>query len=397
MNWIDEIKRLSDDEYTNIVNVRRHLHKYPELSFQEFETAKFISAKLDELGIEHSNGIAGTGIHGVLTGKLHSDACIFLRADMDALPIQEENTTEYCSQNPGVMHACGHDVHSASLLGALSILKKTEAFWGGNISFVFQPGEEKLPGGASRMIEEGVLDQPRPIAAFAQHVYTPLPAGKVGFRPDMYMASSDELYIHFIGKGGHGAMPEQCINPILMGADFLKSVYAYFEAAKPKGMHSVLSFGKAIANGATNVIPETFLLEGTFRTLDENWRRKGKEILKQVAQEIEELYKAKVELNIVQGYPSLKNDPALTMQAIEAAKAYLGEENVEMLDLRMTSEDFAYFTQVLPSCFYRLGTGNPEKGIVHNVHHARFDIDEEALKTGMGLMAYLALNALDNH
>lgn len=396
MNWIEEIKRLSSDEYTNIVNVRRHLHMNPELSFMEEKTALFISNQLHSLGILHKTHVAGFGIHGVLQGKLESDACVFLRADMDALPIQEENQVSYASQNPGIMHACGHDVHSASLLGALTVLKKLEAHWGGKISFVFQPAEEKLPGGASLMIAEGVLKEPIASSAFAQHVYTPLPAGVVGFREGMYMASTDEIYVNFIGKGGHAAVPAFNIDPIRIGSEFLLEIYKRFEENKPTDLPSILAFGRIQALGATNVIPDTYSMDGTMRTLDENWRSELKILIENTALEIAQKYGAVAEVRIEKGYPVLSNNPALTSRARAWAERYLGAENVVDLDLRMTAEDFAYFSQELPSCFYRLGTGNIEKGIVANVHNAHFDIDEEALKTGMGLLAYMTLNELGN-
>lgn len=394
MNWIETIKQISEDEYTNIVYIRRHIHQHPELSFMEEKTAKFISDKLKELGILHKTGVAGHGIHGVLHGKLESNSCVFLRADIDALPIQEENDVPYKSVNQHVMHACGHDVHTASLLGALTILKKLENHWGGNVSFVFQPAEERLPGGASLMIKAGVLKHPIPRAAFAQHVYTPLPAGVVGFKEGMYMASTDEIYIDFVGKGGHAATPHHNIDPIRVGAEFLVDIYKQFEESKPSDLPSVLAFGKITALGATNVIPDLYAMEGTLRTLNEDWRNKAKKLIEITAQDIANKYGAIAKVRIEHGYPVLNNDIEITNKAKAAAEQYLGKENVVDLDLRMTAEDFAYFSQQLPSCFYRLGTGNSEKGITANVHNAHFNVDEEALKTGMGLMAWIALSEL---
>lgn len=394
MNWIETIKQISEDEYTNIVSIRRHIHQHPELSFMEEKTAKFISDKLKELGILHKTGVAGHGIHGVLHGKLESNSCVFLRADIDALPIQEENDVPYKSVNQHVMHACGHDVHTASLLGALTILKKLENHWGGNVSFVFQPAEERLPGGASLMIKAGVLKHPIPRAAFAQHVYTPLPAGVVGFKEGMYMASTDEIYIDFVGKGGHAATPHHNIDPIRVGAEFLVDIYKQFEESKPSDLPSVLAFGKITALGATNVIPDLYAMEGTLRTLNEDWRNKAKKLIEITAQDIANKYGAIAKVRIEHGYPVLNNDIEITNKAKAAAEQYLGKENVVDLDLRMTAEDFAYFSQQLPSCFYRLGTGNSEKGITANVHNAHFNVDEEALKTGMGLMAWIALSEL---
>lgn len=394
MDLVTEIKQEAETIFPDIVAIRRHLHRHPELSFMEERTAAFISAKLTEWGIEHRNGIAGHGIHGVISGTDAEGPCIFLRADIDALPIHEKTGAEYASQNPGIMHACGHDVHMASLLGALKILQKFCTRWKGTISFVFQPGEEKLPGGASLMIKEGVLENPRPQAGLAQHVFTPLPAGTVGFRSGQYMASTDELYITFSGKGGHAATPRFNIDPITAGMHTLLALKKEIEAQKPADTPMVLSFGKVIAEGATNVIPDTMDVEGTLRTMDEDWRARVHVLLQEIAGRVAKEHGATAEVRIEKGYPVLYNDPELTEACRRAATEYLGAAQVRELDLRMTAEDFAYYTQYVPCCFYRLGTGNPEKGITANVHNPHFDIDEEALKTGMGLLVYLALDQL---
>ena len=394
MNRIQEIKTEAEAIFEEIRDIRQHLHRHPELSFMEEKTAAFISEKLNAWGIEHRRGVAGHGIHGVMPGKDTEGPCIFLRADIDALPIYEKTGAPYASEHNGIMHACGHDGHTASLLGALKILHTLRAEWSGQVSFVFQPAEEKLPGGASLMIKEGVLENPRPQAGLAQHVYTPLRAGSVGFRGGQYMASTDELYITFHGRGGHAATPQFNIDPITAGMHALLTLKKEIEEKKPAHTPMVLSFGKILAEGATNVIPDSMRAEGTLRTMDEAWRSQVHVLLQEIASRVAAEHGASAEVRIEKGYPVLFNDPELTAFCKKAAEEYLGPGQVTELDLRMTAEDFAYYTQYLPCCFYRLGTGNPEKGITANVHNPHFDIDEEALKTGMGLMVYLTLSQL---
>jgi amidohydrolase len=388
----DKIKQLAKEYFSEIQANRRHLHSYPELSFQEQETAKFIAQKLKDYQIPFQAGIAGTGIVAYLEGNNPESKLIALRADIDALPITEANEVPYKSQNTGVMHACGHDAHTASLLGAARILNTLKTEFEGTIKLIFQPGEEKVPGGASLMIQEGVLN-PKPQAIIGQHVMPLLPVGKVGFREGMYMASADELYVRVIGKGGHGAMPENCIDPVLIASHIIIALQQIVSRNAPPKIPSVLSFGKVIAQGATNIIPNEVYLEGTFRTFDEEWRNQAHQKMIKIAQSIAEGMGGTCEFEVRRGYPFLKNNPELTQKAKNAAIAYLGEENVVDLDIWLAAEDFAYYSQIADACFYRLGTRNESKGITSGVHTPTFDIDEQALEIGAGLMAWLALQS----
>lgn len=392
MSLQQKIKELSDLYYSDIVSCRRHLHKHPELSFAEKKTAAFVSGKLTEYGIPHSKGIAGFGLVGFIEGKNPASRTLALRADMDALPINEANEVEYKSQNAGVMHACGHDVHTASLLGAARILQDVRNEFEGTIKLIFQPGEEKLPGGASLMIKEGVLKNPDVGFINGQHVMPQLPVGKVGFRKGLYMASTDEIYVTVKGKGGHGAMPQFNVDPVVITAHIIIALQQIVSRMANPTIPSVLSFGRVIADGVTNVIPNQVYLEGTFRTLDEKWRKDAHQKMKKMAEGIAESMGGSCEFNIMLGYPFLRNDVPLTEKNIKLAEAYMGSENVVDLDLWMAAEDFSFYSQEVPACFYRLGTRNEAKGIVSSVHTPTFDIDETALKTGMGLMAWLAVN-----
>ena len=370
---------------------------YPELSFEEFKTSEFISSQLKKLKIPHQSGIVETGITALVEGRNPSSAIIALRADMDALPINESNNVPYKSKFPGIMHACGHDAHTASLIGAAKILSELKDDFEGTIKLIFQPGEEKLPGGASLMIKEGVLENPSPRSIFGQHVFPSMEAGKVGFRSGMYMASTDEIYITVNGKGGHAAMPHQYNNPIFIASSILlalQEIFMHPEKKQIPDVPTVLAFGKFIANGATNVVPDYVKIEGTFRTMNEEWRIQAHDLMKTTAEKIAKEMGGTCEFNIIKGYPLLINDNALTKRAKSAAEDYLGKENVEELQLRMTGEDFAFYSQELPACFYRLGTDNKQKGITSGVHTATFDIDEKALETGMGLLAFLAIMEL---
>lgn len=374
-----------------VVEIRRYLHQNPELSFKEFNTSKFVCDKLDEYGIEYEKGIVKTGIVGLIEGNNPNSKVIALRADLDALPILEENDISFKSVNEGVMHACGHDVHTASLLGAAKILNEVKDQFDGTIKLIFQPGEEKLPGGASLMIAEGVLENPSPDAVIGQHVFPQLEAGKVGFRSGMYMASCDELYVTVKGKGGHAALPHLNIDPILISAHIITALQQLISRVMPPTIPAVLSFGKIIGNGATNVIPEKVELEGTFRTMDEEWRAIAHTKMKKMAESIAESMGGECEFRIEKGYPYLVNDEIVTEQAKEAAIQFLGTENVIDLDLRMTAEDFAYYSQLKPSCFYRLGIRNEANNITSGLHTSTFNIDESALETSIGLMAWIAL------
>lgn len=390
----ERIKELAKGLRQEIIGIRRHLHAKPELSFEEFETAKYVAAQLKKFGVQPTEGVANTGLTCEIVGEAGEGKTLMLRADMDALPILEQNDVPYKSTKAGIMHACGHDVHTASLLGVVSLLNQTKEHWKGKVKFIFQPGEEKTPGGASLMIKAGVLE-PKPEGIIGQHVMPWLPVGKVGFREGMYMASADELYVTVKGKGGHGAMPELNIDPVLIASHLVVALQQVVSRMANPRIPSVLSFGKVIANGATNVIPNEVYLEGTFRTMDEEWREKALQKMKALAEGLCASMGGDVDFRIQRGYPFLKNDPALTQSLRAFAVDYLGAENVVDLDLWMAAEDFSYYTQTVPGCFYRLGTRNEEKGIIHGVHTPKFDIDEDALEIGAGLMAFLTIQELN--
>lgn len=390
-NLVDNIKNLSKINIKKIVDIRHYLHANPELSFQEFETSKYVKIALENIGILKIEHLANTGLVALIEGKNPSVKTIALRADMDALPIHELNNVSYKSKNEGVMHACGHDVHISCLLGAAQILFSLKDEFEGTIKLIFQPGEEKLPGGASIMINEGVLKNPDASLIIGQHVMPLIPVGKVGFKSGLYMASTDELYVKVIGKGGHGAMPQLNIDPVVIAAQIIISLQQIVSRMSSPIIPSVLSFGKVLANGATNVIPNEVIMEGTFRTLDEKWRIEAHDKMVKMATMIAESMGGKCEFEVRKGYPFLHNNEALTEKAKQHAIAFLGTENVIDLDIWMAAEDFAYYSQIIPACFYRLGTRNEEKGIVSSVHTPTFDIDENALEIGSGLMAYLAI------
>ena len=390
-----QIQELAAAIFDEVVANRRHLHSHPELSFHEVETSAFIAGKLDELGLAYKR-MADNGLVSLIKGEKPSDKVIALRGDIDALPIFEANDVPYKSQNNGVMHACGHDVHTSSLLGVAKILMVLKSEFGGTVKLIFQPAEEKLPGGASLMIKEGVLENPKPQAVIGQHVMPLIDAGKVGFRSGKYMASTDELYVTVKGKGGHAAQPQQNIDPVIITAHILTALQTIVSrSADPKGP-SVLSFGKVIANGATNVIPNEVYLEGTFRALDEQWRAEAHVKMKKMAEGIAESMGGSCDFNIVKGYPFLINEPVLTASARAHAEDYLGKENVLDLDIWMAAEDFAYYSQVADACFYRLGTRNESRGITSSVHTPTFDVEESALEVSVGLMAYISLKQLGN-
>ncbi len=377
-----------------LVDIRRHIHQNPELSFQEHETAALVEKELHSLGLK-TQRLANTGVVAIIEGKNPSKKVVGLRADMDALPIVEVNDGRvYRSQKEGVMHACGHDVHTTSLLGAARILTELKDEFEGSIKLVFQPGEERLPGGASLMIAEGVLQNPKVDVMIGQHVMPGIETGKTGFRPGLYMASTDEIYVKVTGKGGHGAMPHFNIDPVLISAHLIVALQQIVSRAANPAIPSVLSFGKVIAQGATNVIPNEVIIEGTFRTLDENWRAEAHQKMLTLAKGLVEGMGGTVDFDIKRGYPFLKNNEDLTERLQSEAKSFLGEQNVEPLGIWMAAEDFSYFTQEVPSCFYRLGTRNEEKKTTFSVHHPSFDVDEDALEQGCGLLAFLAISEL---
>lgn len=385
------IKQLAQKHSKQIVDIRHHLHQNPELSFEEYNTQKYVLQQLNNMGINDVTPIANTGLVALIKGNNPNSKTIALRGDMDALPIEEQNDVPYKSVNTGVMHACGHDVHTSCLLGAAQILNELKTEFEGTIKLVFQPGEEKLPGGASLMIKEGVLKNPDVNGMIGQHVMPLLPVGTVGFRSGLYMASTDEIYVTVKGKGGHGAMPHLNIDPVLITAHIITSLQQLVSRMANPSIPCVLSFGKVIANGATNVIPNEVKMEGTFRTMDEKWRAEAHQKMKKLAEGIAESMGGSCDFDIHHGYPFLKNNPDVTARAKQAAIAYLGEDKVVDLDIWMAAEDFAFFSQEVPATFYRLGVRNEAKGITSSVHTPTFNIDEEALEIGAGLMAWLAV------
>lgn len=390
---INEIKSLSHKIHKDVIANRRHLHANPELSFQEYKTCEFIKTKLNEMNIPWQS-IANTGIVALIKGDRLSDKVIALRADIDALPITEANNIDYASANTGAMHACGHDVHTASLLGTACILQSLKNKFGGIIKLIFQPAEETLPGGASIMIQEGVLQNPMPSAILGQHVFPPLEVGKVAIRKGKFMASMDSIIATVKGKGGHGAQPHQNIDPVIITANMLVALQQIVSRTSNPITPSVLSFGKLIANGAINVIPNEVHIEGTFRTMDESWRNEAHKRMKQMAEGIAESMGATCEFNIIRGYPYLVNEEKLTEQVRIYAEDYLGKENVTEAETWMAAEDFASYSQVASGCFYLLGVGNKEKGITSSLHTPTFNIDEDALAISTGLLAHIALRNL---
>lgn len=386
----DQIKLQSEALFGKVIEYRQHLHQYPELSYQEYDTMNFIAAQLTKIGIAHETGVAETGIVALISGKHHTSGqdCIALRADIDALPIQEQNDVSYASKNDGVMHACGHDVHTAILLGAAELLYSLRDELPQPVKLIFQPGEEKNPGGASLMIKAGCLQNPTVTEMYGLHSAPELPIGKIGTRTGLFMASCDEIYIDVLGKGGHGARPQEAVDSILVAAEIVTSLQKIVSRNCDPVLPCVLTFGHFEAIGATNVIPEKVHLKGTFRTMDEEWRTKALEQIKKQAELIAEAHGAKAEVLISRGYPFLENHPETTLKFTEKAIRWLGSDNVDtQLPIRMGAEDFSFYAQEIPTCFYRIGVANKERGIVHGLHTSQFDIDHEALIIGMQLMA----------
>jgi amidohydrolase len=394
MSLLQQIQTLSQKYSESVIAYRRHLHAHPELSYKEFNTAKYVAEQLRLVGIEPQT-IATTGVLAEIKGRNPEKKTIALRADMDALPIEEANAVPYKSTNPGVMHACGHDVHTSSLLGTAKILQEVKDQFEGTVRLLFQPGEEKNPGGASYMIRDGALKNPQPISILGQHVFPLLPAGKIGFREGMYMASADEIYLKVIGKGGHGAAPDLAIDPIVIASHIIIALQQIISRNANPRQPTVLTFGNIIGHGATNIIPNEVNIAGTFRAMNEEWRESALVKIKKMAESIAEGMGGRCEVDISRGYPYLENNPELTRRIRAAAEEYVGKENVFNIDITLGAEDFAYYSQVIPAAFYRLGTRNDAKGITSYVHTPTFDIDEDALKIGPGLMAWMAVKELE--
>jgi amidohydrolase len=393
---IETIREQAAGLSREVIDHRRHLHANPELSFNEFNTSAYIKNNLDKCGVSWTS-MANTGVVAIIKGQLPSNNVIALRADIDALPITEANNVAYASTNTGVMHACGHDAHTASLLGVAKMLQSFTSAFGGTVKLIFQPAEELLPGGAGMMIAEGVLDNPVPNVVLGQHVSPFITAGKIGIRKGKFMASMDEIVATVRGKGGHGAQPHRNIDPVMIAAQMLVSLQQVVSRFADPAVPSVLSFGKFIANGAINVIPDEVYLEGTFRTLDEEWRNEAHERIIQMAKGIAQSMGGSCELTIRRGYPYLINNEQFTEAVASFAAEYIGAENIEQPQIWMAAEDFASYSHKAPSCFYLLGVGNQEKGIGSSLHSPTFDIDESALELSIGLMTYIALKQLGNN
>jgi len=385
----EKIAALSEKYYQHVVELRRHIHANPELSWHETETSALVADELRKLGFEVQTGIAKNGVIGLLKCNNPDSKCIALRADMDALPIHEKNTVDYCSKNEGVMHACGHDVHTANLLGTAMILAELRNEIDGTYKFIFQPSEEKIPSGAEAMIEEHVLENPKVQKIFGLHVSPEIQAGKVGFCGGRFMASSDEIYLTVTGKGGHAAQPQNIINPLIIAAEILVALKFFTNLETP----IVLSFGNIEGHGATNIVPDKVELAGTLRCFDEELRISTHKQLHTICENIAVRNNGHCEVKIKKGYPVLINDRELTDESKQFSVEYLGEEQVLDLPIRMGSEDFAYYTHHVDACFYRLGVGNVAKGIVSGLHTPTFNIDEDALLKSPGLMAWIAINS----
>lgn len=385
----EKIKGLSAKLKAKVLLHREHLHANPELSYKEYETMEYVSKALIQLGISHEKGVGKTGVVAIIRGDHHTadQTCVGLRADLDALPIQEENDIKCKSKVDGVMHACGHDVHTSILLGTAEILHNLRNELPHPVKLVFQPGEEQNPGGATLMIRDGVLENPSVFKMFALHVFPDMEVGRVGFREGLYMASCDEIHATIHGVGGHGATPHKCIDPILIGAEIVTSLQQIVSRKCDPKTPCVLSFGHFEALGATNIIPSSAHLKGTFRTMDEPWRAKALELIRMSMEKITEASGGRLELNISKGYPYLENDPETTRAMKAVAIDFLGEDKVDDLPIRLTAEDFSYYSQEIPVCFFRLGVRNEDKGIVYGVHHPKFNIDNDSLEIGMQMMS----------
>lgn len=388
MSLQQQIKTLARQYAPEFIEVRRHLHAHPELSYKEFETSNFIRQKLHSWGIPFTI-MAETGVVGLIRGKNPEKRIIALRADMDALPIQEENDVPYKSVNPGVMHACGHDVHTTCLLGAARILQETREEWEGSVKLIFQPGEEKNPGGASLMIKDGVLENPKPEAIYALHVHPGMEIGKLSFRAGKVMASADELYITIRGKGGHAASPHLTADTIHIASQLVVALQQVVSRKADPFHPTVLTITSFQGGYTTNVIPSEVKLMGTFRSMDETWRFKAHDWIRQISHDLVTNLGAELDLHIDVGYPNVYNNEDLHLKAMAAARQFQGYENVSETELRMGAEDFGYYSQLIPGCFFRLGVGNKEKGISAGVHTPVFNIDERAIENGMGIMAWL--------
>ncbi|MBR4803457.1 MAG: amidohydrolase [Bacteroidales bacterium] len=390
---IDKIKQLASENYDDIIAVRRHLHQFPELSQEEFKTMEFVAERLREYGLNPVTGIAKTGVVALIEGRNPSSYCIALRADYDALPLEECTGLPFASENKGVMHACGHDMHTSSLLGAAKILSQLKDSFEGTVMLIFQPSEEKYPGGAFMMLQDGIFDKIKPSEIYSFHCLPEMDCGKIGMRKGKYMASTDELYLTVKGRGGHGGTPNLDIDPIVIASHIIVAMQQIVSRNANPIMPTILSFGKMIGNGRTNIIPDEVKIEGTIRTFDEEWRLDAHRRITRIAQGVAESMGGSCDVFIDFGYPYVFNDDDCTQRTHDNGVEYFGSENVEWLDMRMTAEDFAFFAQKVPACYYRIGVHIPGTPIT-NLHRPNLMIDEKSIEYAMGFIAYNAINAL---
>ncbi|MDL2315352.1 M20 family metallopeptidase [Bacteroidales bacterium OttesenSCG-928-C19] len=389
----DRIKALAKTYFNDTVLLRRHLHEYPELSQEEYNTMAFVSKELSKLNIPHKTGIGKTGILGIIEGKNPDKSCIALRADYDALPMEENTGLPFASKNKGIMHACGHDMHTASLLGAARILNELKDEFEGRILLIFQPSEEKYPGGAYLMMQDGIFNEYKPDSIYAFHCLPEMEYGKVGMKSGKYMASTDEIYLTVKGKGGHGGTPDLNIDPVVIASHIVVALQQIVSRNASPMMPTILSIGKMIANGRTNIIPDEVKMEGTIRTFSNEWRTDAHQHIEKISKGVAQSMGGDCEVFIDKGYPFLVNDEQITQMVKDNAVSYLGNENVVDLEMRMTAEDFAFFAQEIPACYFRVGTRKPNTEIT-NLHTVKFDIDERSIELAMGFMAFNALRGL---
>ncbi len=386
-----------DEILPGVVADRRDLHQHPELAFQEVRTAGIVADRLRALGVEDvRTGIAQTGVTGLIRGAQGDGKTVLLRADMDALPILEENEVDYVSQNPGVMHACGHDAHTAMLLGVTRLLLDRRDDFAGTVKVLFQPAEESPPGGAKPMIEAGVLEDPPVDAVFGIHVAQEHPVGEIRLRPGPAMAAADRFTIRIRGKGGHGARPQSTIDPIVIGAHIVTALQTLVSRSVDPTEEAVVTVGVFKAGEAFNVIPDTAELGGTVRTFTPENRDLLEERIGTLARGIAQAMGAEIDYAYTRGYPATVNDSEMTELVREEAAKVVGADHVVESPLIMGAEDFSYFLEARPGAFWFVGSKNPERGLVWGHHHPKFDLDEAAMAIGMESMASVALRYLSD-
>lgn len=391
------IRERASEIFPETVSLRREIHLHPELSYEEVETTALIDGYLRSLGIEPEPPFLETGVVALLRGegKRGGGNLVALRADIDALPVTEENSHAFCSLEPGKMHACGHDMHTAMLLGAARILSGMKDELHGDVLLIFQPAEEKTPGGAKPLIEAGLFRRFNPAVIIGQHCFPNVPAGKVALCKGSFMAATDELYFTISGQGGHASAPHKAADPVLAAAHIITAVQHLVSRVVPPHEPAVVSIASIHGGNAPNVIPGKVSMSGTMRTMNEELRTLLKDRLRQTVMHVAEAFGVQAELEIRNGYPALVNDPQVTLQAVAACTEYLGSGNVLQSEPLMTAEDFAYYLLERPGTFWQIGTGAPGQEKGNTLHSPTFNPEERALETGSGLLAYSAWRFLD--